>query len=1352
MKRVAVRIVVVLTLLGGGLLFQPVAYGDDKDRVKIRKRTTVLKAPVSAQSDMGEEYNAEKFTLLSQKRRSLIEDIKRFIRESRDNEQAAELNLRLGALYMEDYYAGMAKAQQEYDQRVTQFEKKKKGKAPELDLSEPKSSLAKARTVYKDLLRRAPQHPRRDEVLYFLAVSSMDVGQINEGMGYLQRIINEMPKSKYVPDSLVQLADHYFEKNKFREAEGYYDKLITRKHLPLLPYAVYKKGWCAHNRESFSEAIKQFKWVITFADSEADSSALKIRGEAMRDIALPFSELKATDDAVSFFRSQGMPHFRTGVENMASIYYDKGLYPDSIHLNELLLGMDPNYAKNPDYDIRIIEALKLLNKEEPAIARLFQRMPAYLQGSNWYEINASNPAAVQGAFKAFEDLTRSYAFRYHALAQKTHNEGLYNRAKAIYSKYVEHFPQTEHTSKVRFYLAEILYKQQQYVAASEHYYKVYEDPRAGKLRFDGIRYALSSLDNQLNADRKKAGLGAINTKTTSKLSAKEEENLQLIPYSSVESRFIAIAEEYLKHFSTAKDAGDVLYEQSYLRYMHHDLADAYRGFWNLVHKFPNHATAVSSAYLILDILNRHKEYAKLIAACQKFLETKEFKNPGFRKEVSDVLRKSELKRIALLEEKGQFKEAADNYVEYTKAYGAQDEVLFEKALYNAAVDYTKAGMLLPAVETQERFLRRFPQSRFRENMLLQVAKTYETLANFDKSGRFFEEFAGAYPRNPQAQNALRLAAVYLAGSGHAERAEGLFIRFLKTYPGQAKQVERDLLNLYVAQGSAEKQVQYYMQARAARGVSVADYLSYTMDAAEIIAAKTGKLPIGLMEDSRKLTDKYGADIRRSPKGVEAMAKVRFWLVSSRDALYQRYKLALPQAALEINLKRKLLLMQELEREYGKIASLGNAEWGLGAIYKTAAVYRHMAESVMAAPVPAELGAEQLEVYRGELKRQMIDPFNEKARAFAANCLDKAQEYNVLSHWTAQCYRLASELEPERYPKLRTFYLPSMMLALQVPQKDSKTEMGGLKRFAYPFYSSSFFSTHRQIASQSPLDLPQIYDLSGGGEPVGVTPAAASYEVLSTERRNILKNTYDSEKPDDPRKGMTFSFLNVMRLVSARGAIPMIESAIQKDPENPALVNLLGLAYLEAGKTVGANTCWMSLIARGHATAAVWNNLGVAANRDGNEGLAISYFQEAVKLPGAKEALINLGFIALKYRNGFEARNFFKKALALDDDDVPAKVGLAVAHLQSRDMEEAKDMLVDLSRRYSKDPYLKLSLGYFLIDVERETHVASKIISDYMEAQSLEKDMTFRQLLIEARRRPDNRLDAVEIDGELPGIE
>jgi Flp pilus assembly protein TadD len=117
----------------------------------------------------------------------------------------------------------------------------------------------------------------------------------------------------------------------------------------------------------------------------------------------------------------------------------------------------------------------------------------------------------------------------------------------------------------------------------------------------------------------------------------------------------------------------------------------------------------------------------------------------------------------------------------------------------------------------------------------------------------------------------------------------------------------------------------------------------------------------------------------------------------------------------------------------------------------------------------------------------------------------------------------------------------------------------------------------------------------------------------------------------------------------------------------------------------------------------------------------------------RESLTNLGFLALKYRNGFEAKKHFEKALAIEKDDVSTQVGFAVAQLQNREMDSAKDGLADLTKKFKSDPYARLSLGYVLIDVEKENELANKILTEYMESQALEGDLLFRQAIQETKR-------------------
>lgn len=1316
-----------------------------KNRIRIRKKSHLSRqAP-----EESEEYNAERMELLAVKRRNLILDIRRFIRDARDADQKAELNLRLGGLYMEDYYSGLAKAQVVYDRQLKEYNANKKGRRqPKFDNSEALGSLDKARAIYRDLVQRYPRHPRRDEMLYFLALANLDRGQTQEGMSYFARLTQETPGSKYVNDALVQLGDHYFDSNKFKDAEIYFDKIIAKKYRPLLAYAVYKKAWCAYNQQRTREALQNFKWVVSNEETEDVGAPVKIKGEALKDITLPFVDLRLLDDSIAFFRAQGDPHTRKGFETMAQLYFEAGEYRSAIILNEQLLAMDANYQKNPTYDISIVDALKLKGDQQGSINRLFSRLPAYMENSNWYELNAQNPGVVKEAQGAFEETARKYAFQFHAEGQKTKNEALYNIARQLYAKYIEYFPTSAHAAKVRFYLAEILYKQGQYLSAADNYFLVYKDVGAGALRLDGIRYALASLDRKLNEDRKKAGLGVISSKSTSKLKEKEDTSLELLPYAEAETKFIDISDEYLTKFPTQKDAADVLYEQAYLHYTHHELSKAYKSFWDLVQKYPKHDTAYASAGLILDILNRRKDFPKLIAACKKFLEPGIFQGkPAFRAEVSDVLRKAELKKIQLVEEKGDFKEAADQYIEYTKAYGHQDDQLFEKALYNASVDYSKAGSLMLAVETQEKFLRRFPKSSYRENMFLQVAKTYENLASLDRAATYFEAFATNYPKNAAAPTALRLAGLYYWGSGNIRKAEAVMLTYLRNGHKDTKAVEKDLLSLYDSAGALEKTLQYYLAARAQRGLPLSQYVAYSVKIAELQAQHGGgRAQIKTMEEALKVANRSTREITATPAGVEALSKLYFWVAKQKVDYFTSIKLALPQRTMEANLQKKLALMKELDKDFQRIVSLGSAEWGLASIYQTAAIYRHMAQAVMQAPVPAELTAEQIELYRGELTKQMIKPFNEKALQFATQCLDKSQEFNLLSSWTPRCYSMASELSPDHFPIARTFYLPALQTALMMPTKnESKIPIGSVKIFAYPFYSSGLFraAPERSLAAQTTV--PALYEGSrSSGDLPGVIPTPINYGALNEERQAQIKSEFESEKPADSRKGGSFAYLNLMRVVAPQRAVPLIVSAIQKDPANQALHNLLALTYLESGNLPAAKVTWLAMVARGVKNAALWNNLGIVANLEGNEMAAMDYFHEASLMDAPREALVNLGFLALKYRNGFEAKKHFEKALAIEKDDAAAQVGMAIAQLQNREMDNAKDGLLELTKKYKRDPYARLSLGYFLMDVEKESELARKVLSEYMEQQPGE-DILFRQAVQETKHQPT-------ADGSLPGIE
>jgi len=254
----------------------------------------------------------------------------------------------------------------------------------------------------------------------------------------------------------------------------------------------------------------------------------------------------------------------------------------------------------------------------------------------------------------------------------------------------------------------------------------------------------------------------------------------------------------------------------------------------------------------------------------------------------------------------------------------------------------------------------------------------------------------------------------------------------------------------------------------------------------------------------------------------------------------------------------------------------------------------------------------------------------------------------------------------------------------------------------------------------------------------------TYKMLDPYRRRALKDLLNKARPSNRKDITSFAYLNILRVLNPKSAISKITNAIELDPENIAMHNLLGLAHIEAGQLSEAKVIYLSLLARGHEHAIFYNNLGVIASRRGQEDQARSYFNQALSKGKSPEAYRNLGFIALKYHNGFEAKKYFTKALKLDRTNPTSQIGRAVAQLQNREMETAVKLIPGLSGKYKDNPYARLSAAYLWMDIEENHSKAARMVRSFMRRFSGQRDLAFKKALNEATQR--------SVGDDLPTIE
>lgn len=254
----------------------------------------------------------------------------------------------------------------------------------------------------------------------------------------------------------------------------------------------------------------------------------------------------------------------------------------------------------------------------------------------------------------------------------------------------------------------------------------------------------------------------------------------------------------------------------------------------------------------------------------------------------------------------------------------------------------------------------------------------------------------------------------------------------------------------------------------------------------------------------------------------------------------------------------------------------------------------------------------------------------------------------------------------------------------------------------------------------------------------------SYPNDLTELRESAARALSSE--GESKKGYSIDYLNQLRYAAPTRAIAVIQKELERQPGDEALLNLLALANLEAGNWTAAKVTWLSMVARGIKSPGIWNNLGVLASLEGKQDKTVQYFESAASAEEpAHEAVINLGYLSLKYADGAHARQRFEQALAVNKEDAAANMGLGIALIQQGKLEEARQKLNQLATDYPKDPYVTLSRAYLLMDADADYESAKQLLEAYIDKQSLTNDEQFRSALQQANH-------VTKRGEELPSIE
>ena len=987
-----------------------------------------------------------------QKRDEEIEELEKLI-PTQSGVTKADLLFQLAELWWEKskyvYFSEMAKFEQEQQAFYDQQAKGAKG------LKEPKQNTRKsdlyrqqAIDLYNKILTDYPQYPRKDDVLFNLAYNMYDLGKKKEAIARYWELIRQYPNSSHVPDSYVQLGEHFFNSNDLDKARKAYEKALSFNIPQIYAFALYKLAWCDYNAGAYDESLTKFKKVVTYQEDAISSGPkgqskdrIQLKNEALKDMVLGFAKLNQVDEPKAYWEqhSNKKRTYRL-MGSLAGVYFDAGNWDASIKTYRSILTDEPNDPEAPAYEANIVKAYANQGPGKRTLVRdeLKKLVDTYKPSSDWAQANSKNKTALANAYDLSEGSMRELVTEYHAEAQRTKSVATYRLARDIYKEYLADFPASENAYSLRFYYAEILYTLEQWSDAAEQYELVVQKDGKGSyaktasydallcyeklVAIDQGKVAQRELTDNEKVDESKSK-GKVE-KTTKRLELANTK-IQETPLTQNEQKLVTAGDGYVKLFPGTADEPNIMYASAVIFYDHYHYVEAARRFGEVITKYPTDKNAQYAANLTLHALEVKEEWEALNKLARAFSKNKALNKPGtqFAKDLQKLIEGSQFKYDMLVYGNKDYDRAATLFADFVKEFPQSDYA--PKALYNSMVMFEQAKKLDLAIPVGEKLVRDYPKSDLDLATIGSLGRDYEQTADFVRAAEEYERYADKDPKDKKAADNLFNAALWNEGLGNFEKAISLYEKYIKVYKDK-KDVPDIAFSIALIQEkqkdwktavkTLDSYVKTYQKQITPGQVFYARYKQME-DLKKIGTANDDRTASKLGEDLLRTYPKLPDADRKNDANLNGYAELRF---HELDPQWQRYKAIKFDNPNKLKAARdqKVKGLGDLEKRYTEVVATGSGDWGVASVTRIGLAYLDLAKNFTDSPDPKGLPPDLLDQYRAELENAAL-PLEDKGIEGIEKGLQKSSELMVYNDFVIQAQDQENKFRPGAFGDVHT---------------------------------------------------------------------------------------------------------------------------------------------------------------------------------------------------------------------------------------------------------------------------------------------------------------------------------------------
>ncbi len=967
----------------------------ERRRVNITQRTEVREGPRVFRDDV--EFTKLRQIKIDKKTEELISQLENLINRPGQGPRKGELNMRLAELYYERSQ-GIAKQESElWEKQMRKWdalstEDRKKTPRPQLRTPEADQYRKKALRLYSELEKQSrgsdkgrSKMIRRDEVLFFLGSTLLDLGSRKQGLPFFDELVEKFPSSERAFAGRLTLADLYFENAKYSQALPHYLRIATSDKLPpdasyLRPYSIYKLAWCYLNTQQHDKAVMAFQKTLDESRKSKNERRVAFEREALTDLAWAFALASQYDRGEKYFDDLDDKELQTTFrKNAAEISRDRGEYPVAKSFYEKLLKEDSKAPESRDYALQISDIYKRLGDISAYAKSLAEVALNYGEDSRWLRSYEGSSEEKAQLVEENVSVIRREAKALHSAAQKKDKPDLYQKARPLYEAYFKVVPEpnpdkAENIHEMHFYFGELLYKIGDYKAAA----KIYGETGEGKYGPQAAYARVLSLQSLVKKD------------------------------PSAGKELARATEDFVKEFPEDDRAGEILYSGAYQAFNAGDTSQSLETLRKLVEKFASSSRGVESAERILFIHEKKGELDVAIEDANKILANETLMKTGgkeFESRIKEYQAKARFKKIDAMSDgsAGDSKEKAQAYLDIAQASTGETK---EKALNNALVFAKKANDAELSAEAQNALLKAFPSSPFAKNIYFQKGEQAAKNGAWAEALKNYDAFLKAYKKDsPEAEKAL-WNSIYIRA--HLEDVAQPRLNPHKDMSADLLQDSKEYLAAF-PKGPNREAVISYLAFR--KGATLADIKGLERgalkDEKEVLAQATLLSKVRAKQDLESLVKSGGASNEDHIK--EALAWANFYVTEPRFEKYQKTKLNYKNFG--PSLREKLGSLEKLEKDYLKVVSYGNGELALKSLSRLSSLYRSLGQDIDKAPAAKE-----------ELA-QFSKPLFDKSLSFLKSCLEKSQEFKIAGPGLESCRQDLAQVEPASTPQLSSSEIP-----------------------------------------------------------------------------------------------------------------------------------------------------------------------------------------------------------------------------------------------------------------------------------------------------------------------------------------